>query len=103
MGELASASEALPPIPEGMKLYRLSVKTRRVITTAPVKEAQTVEAEWVIGDLPGVNEMHVRQVYWKNCPHKKPALLDRVGLPLASGRIKKIGEIIVRLAPAKIA
>lgn len=95
----AAQSEPAPELPEGTTLYQLSVKTRRVITTAPLKKVQTIEDEWVIGNLPGVNPMHVRDLYWRNCTHKKPALLGRAGMPIAIGRIRNKGEIIVRIAP----
>lgn len=92
---------ALPEIPAGMKMYRLSVSTRRMVTTLPMKKTQTVEAYWILGDLPGVSPMHVVDVFWKNVPHRKPGLLDQNGTPVAQTRMKRSEIIVEEIAYGK--
>lgn len=76
-------------------MYRLSVPTRRVVTTMPVNKVQTAPAEWVIGHLPASSALHAVNLCWNHLPHRKAALLDQEGRPLAHGPMKR-REIVAR-------
>lgn len=77
------------------KLWRLSVKCKRVISVLPQQKVKTVMDEWVLCDLPGPSPLFARNGYWKHLPHRCPAMLNRKGEPTQVRRLK-IGEIIVR-------
>jgi hypothetical protein len=79
-------------------MYRLSAKTRRIISTLAIKKVQHVATEWDLGDVPAVSAMMALKTYWETCPHYRPDWLDRMGQPQGKVRMKK-HHVLVRILP----